>query len=160
MKLRLTGPESQTRDMEIGAEPQTIGRSADSDLVLADQTVSRYHCQIRVEGDVVLVEDLGSRYGITVNGELHLGEEVPLRVGEELEVGCWTGGVVSEGSSEIGGVPTVEMEMTVAQTPSSTRKTRLLKAQETRLSRGYIVALFALAALGGVVLAYILLDTF
>jgi hypothetical protein len=53
------------------------------------------------------------------------------------------------------------MELTVAQTPSSTRKTRLMKSQDRpRQSRGYFVLLFALAAIGGVVLAYVLLDMF
>jgi predicted component of type VI protein secretion system len=159
MKLRLTGPESQTRDMDIIAEPQTIGRSPDCDLILQDRTISRRHCEVRLAEEVVFIEDLNSRYGITINGEVRQGEEVQLRLGEELELGCWTGGIVDEVSGEIGGLPTVEMEMTVAQTPSSTRKTRLLKRQESRRPRGYLVLLFALAAIGGVVLAYFLLDT-
>ncbi len=159
MKLRLTGPESLSRDVEISEEPQTIGRSLECDLVLEDQTISRYHCQVRIADDAVLVEDLGSRYGTKVNGEYHIGKEVQLRYGEELEVGCWSGGLVNEASGELGGLPTVEMELTVAQTPTSTRKTRLLKAQETRHSQGYLVLLFALAAIGGVVLAYFLIDT-
>lgn len=158
MKLRLTGPESQSRDLEINMQPQTIGRSADCDLVLDDQTVSRHHCQIRSTEDAVFVEDLDSRYGTKVKGEFHIGREVQLRLGEELEVGCWSGGLVNETSGEIGDLSTVEMEMTVAQTPSSTRKTRLLKATETRHSQGYLVLLFALAAIGGVVLAYFLID--
>ncbi len=159
MKLRLTGPESQTRDMDIIVEPQTVGRSQDCDLVLQDQTVSRRHCEIRKEDDAIIIEDLDSRYGITINGEVHQGEEVRLRLGEELELGCWTGGLVDEASGELASMPTVDMELTVAQTPSSTRKTRLLKSQESGHSRAYFALLFSLAVIGGVVLAYILLDT-
>jgi predicted component of type VI protein secretion system len=147
--------------MDIIAEPQTIGRSSDCDLILQDQTVSRRHCEVRLEDDVVYIEDLNSRYGTTIGGEVHLGEEVQLRLGQELELGCWTGGIVDELSGELGGLPTVDMELTVAQTPSSTRKTRLMKSQDRpRQSRGYFVLLFALAAIGGVVLAYVLLDMF
>ena len=159
MKLRLTGPESQSRDMEIIAEPQSIGRSADCDLVIPDPTISRQHCQVRLAGETIVVEDLGSRYGTAIGGEVFQGAEVQLLPGAELEVGCWSGGLVDDASGEVSSLPTVDMEMTVAQTPSSTRKTRLLKTPDKQHSRGYLLLLFALAAVGGVVLAYILLDT-
>ncbi|MEM1417684.1 MAG: FHA domain-containing protein, partial [Myxococcota bacterium] len=45
----------------------TIGSAEDNDLVLADDTVSRYHCRIVQEGPHFLVVDLGSTNGTFVN---------------------------------------------------------------------------------------------
>ena len=45
----------------------TIGAMEDNDLVLEDETVSRNHCKIFVEGDQYMVADLGSTNGTFVN---------------------------------------------------------------------------------------------
>ncbi len=44
-----------------------IGGTADNDLILEDETVSRNHCQIYVEGEHYLVRDLGSTNGTFIN---------------------------------------------------------------------------------------------
>ncbi len=46
----------------------TVGSHPGNDLVLADATVSRFHCELTVEGEVVRVRDLGSRNGTVVDG--------------------------------------------------------------------------------------------
>ena len=46
----------------------SIGRSPDSNLVLADPNVSRNHAEIRPKGDRFEVVDLGSTNGTRVNG--------------------------------------------------------------------------------------------
>ncbi len=45
----------------------TIGAAEDNDVVLRDETVSRYHCRIFREGGSYLVKDLGSTNGTFVN---------------------------------------------------------------------------------------------
>src|SRR5688572_23194409 len=45
-----------------------IGVHPSADLVLHDGTVSRFHCEITVEGDRVAIRDLGSRNGTFVDG--------------------------------------------------------------------------------------------
>jgi DNA-binding NtrC family response regulator len=45
----------------------TLGATSDNDLVLEDETVSRNHCRIFVEGDQYLVRDLESTNGTFVN---------------------------------------------------------------------------------------------
>ncbi|MEM9072092.1 MAG: sigma 54-interacting transcriptional regulator [Myxococcota bacterium] len=45
----------------------SIGAADDNDLVLRDETVSRYHCQLFQEGGSYLVRDLGSTNGTFVN---------------------------------------------------------------------------------------------
>lgn len=47
---------------------QQVGRTGDSDIVIDDARVSRKHAMIRVSGETVTVEDLGSANGTTVNG--------------------------------------------------------------------------------------------
>lgn len=46
-----------------------IGRLQACDLTLTDNRISRRHARIRLEGTSVVLEDLGSRHGLTVNGE-------------------------------------------------------------------------------------------
>ncbi len=159
MKLRLVGPESQVVELDITAEVKTVGRAADCALTIPDQTVSRQHFSIRLakSGEVIIL-DGQSRYGTLINDEQVPEDEVVLRPGEELVVGGWRGSVFDGTLPDISDNPTVDMELTTVQTPASTRKTRLLKAQKSRRSNGYLVLLFALAALGGVLLAYVLMD--
>ena len=46
----------------------TIGRTADNAVKIADALSSRHHCQIRLDGNDYLVEDLKSRNGTRLNG--------------------------------------------------------------------------------------------
>ncbi|TMQ03621.1 MAG: FHA domain-containing protein [Deltaproteobacteria bacterium] len=52
--------------VEDGAELM-FGRSTGADVVIEHEAVSRRHTAIRRRGDAVLVEDLGSRNGTTIN---------------------------------------------------------------------------------------------
>jgi sigma-B regulation protein RsbU (phosphoserine phosphatase) len=51
-----------------------IGRSPDSDVLLASDSVSRQHAELIAQGDGWLVRDLGSRNGTGVNGTRIHGE--------------------------------------------------------------------------------------
>ena len=58
-------------------QPLVVGRGSDSDVRIGDARLSRRHARFSVRGDVVVVEDLGSKNGVRINGEL----------AEEAEVG-------------------------------------------------------------------------
>ena len=45
-----------------------VGRDAGSDVCLADNSVSRRHALVEVEGDTVRITDLGSQSGTRING--------------------------------------------------------------------------------------------
>ncbi|PIE65491.1 MAG: Fis family transcriptional regulator [Deltaproteobacteria bacterium] len=45
----------------------TVGAMDDNDVVVDDDTVSRYHCRVFQDGDTYLIQDLGSTNGTFVN---------------------------------------------------------------------------------------------
>jgi pSer/pThr/pTyr-binding forkhead associated (FHA) protein len=72
----------------IDRDSVVIGRDEGVDLVLPEPTVSRRHAEVRGVGGGWEIEDLGSRLGTWLNGKkLKAGVGVPLRVGDEVEVG-------------------------------------------------------------------------
>ncbi|HET7325794.1 MAG TPA: DUF3662 and FHA domain-containing protein [Nocardioidaceae bacterium] len=62
-----------------------IGRAKDTDLVLTDTGVSRRHAEVRFTPTDVVLRDLGSTNGTTVNGRRV--ELVALHDGDRIEVG-------------------------------------------------------------------------
>jgi hypothetical protein len=67
--------------------PQTIGRTALSDIVLKDSEVSRTHCRITEADGHLVVTDLNSTNGTLVNGT-EITAATPLHHGDRLQVGC------------------------------------------------------------------------
>ena len=64
----------------------TIGAMDDNDISLDDDTVSRAHCRIYVDGDQYMIEDLGSTNGTFVN-EQRLAAPAMLAPGDRIRVG-------------------------------------------------------------------------
>jgi pSer/pThr/pTyr-binding forkhead associated (FHA) protein len=65
-----------------------VGRSAECEVVVADEGASRVHAVFRLETGRVVVEDAGSRNGTFVNGERV--ERRVLRPGDRVRVGAHT----------------------------------------------------------------------
>ena len=63
-----------------------IGRSSACQLVLADDTVSRRHAELRVEDGCWVLRDLGSSNGTWVNGRRVV--EVEVRPGDVVQLGA------------------------------------------------------------------------
>ena len=63
-----------------------VGRAPSADLRLDDPRVSRLHARIEMRDDGVYVEDLGSRNGTTVDGDM-VREPRRLAVDDEIAVG-------------------------------------------------------------------------
>lgn len=59
----------QGTDLEMPPGEFVVGRSSSCHLALDDALVSRRHASIQVQGEGAWVEDLGSRNGVSVNGE-------------------------------------------------------------------------------------------
>jgi len=71
------------------ADGLVIGRAADQcDLVVAHPTVSRRHARLRVAGEALQLEDLGSTNGTKVGDQaLKAGRPVTLHAGDKLRLG-------------------------------------------------------------------------
>jgi DNA-binding NtrC family response regulator len=81
----IAGPDAGV-EREVQATHVVIGSAAGADLVLHDATVSRRHCEIRVEGDRWVLRDLGSTNGTTIDGipvrEAVLAARTKMKVGD------------------------------------------------------------------------------
>jgi pSer/pThr/pTyr-binding forkhead associated (FHA) protein len=63
-----------------------IGRDASSAIALNDEQASRHHARVAAQGDLALVEDLGSTNGTYVNGQPVEGPRA-VRPGDRIRVG-------------------------------------------------------------------------
>lgn len=66
--LVIKNPDGTEQEQDFG-DQLTIGRAEGNDLILAEGGVSRKHARFFLEGDDLMVEDLGSANGTIVNGE-------------------------------------------------------------------------------------------
>ncbi|WP_437594430.1 sigma 54-interacting transcriptional regulator [Sorangium sp. So ce1000] len=78
------GPASGTA-WDSSADRCSLGSSDGNDLVVADPTVSRFHCEIRIDEAGARVRDLKSRNGTVVDGVSVV--EAFLRTGSLIRVG-------------------------------------------------------------------------
>lgn len=63
-----------------------VGRAPQSDVIVADPSVSRRHAELAAQGDAFTVRDLGSANGILVNGERRA--DSPLASGDVVTFGA------------------------------------------------------------------------
>lgn len=79
------------RRLPLKSGASTLGRDPTNDIILDDQTVSRFHARIVFTADDCTITDLGSRSGTTVNGEpLTADVERSLRRGDRIRIGPYT----------------------------------------------------------------------
>jgi pSer/pThr/pTyr-binding forkhead associated (FHA) protein len=70
-------------DLSDGA---VLGRGDQSDIRLEDSFASTSHARLSPQGDVMVLEDLGSTNGTYLNGEPLRGPQ-PLHVGDRIRIG-------------------------------------------------------------------------
>jgi len=87
MKVRLVSAEPWISQPSVALDelPAIVGRTAQADVRLDDQWVSRTHCEISELSGMLIVRDLESRNGTFVNGECV--REAHLMPGDKLTVG-------------------------------------------------------------------------
>lgn len=77
----------QTKTVLLDEETITFGRDQTCQVVLAQQAVSRNHARISRDGTLFFLEDLGSSFGTSVNGQkLPKGEKRLLRNGDVIAI--------------------------------------------------------------------------
>ncbi len=89
MDVRLLVAHSKSEKKQIRLGPETlIGRSPECNLRIASGQVSRRHCLVKIDGELVLVRDLGSANGTRLNGQTIQSElDVAIPPGSTLVVG-------------------------------------------------------------------------
>ena len=70
------GPSRGAR-AQVGSEIARIGTADGNDLVLADRTVSRFHCEVVLRGEAILIRDCGSTNGTLIDGVRIREAEIP-----------------------------------------------------------------------------------
>ncbi len=79
-QIIISGPGYFDTSYDLPEGVTSLGRADENDIVLGGDLVSRRHIRLYVEGDVLRIEDLGSRNGSRVNG-------VPLQGSRQLSPG-------------------------------------------------------------------------
>ncbi len=86
MHLRYVNRLGIPKDIELTAEPLSIGRSREADIPLLDDKASRVHCGIRLSDGAFYLKDLKSRNGTYVNGQ-RVEDTVRLKAGDRIQIG-------------------------------------------------------------------------
>ena len=68
------------------SEGATLGRGESADIRLEDTFASSAHARLVAQGEVIVLEDLGSTNGTYLNGEPLRGPQ-PLHVGDSIRIG-------------------------------------------------------------------------
>ena len=81
----LSGPASGTEHVLAG-ERVVMGRGPGVDITLEDDSISRQHAVLALEGDGWHVQDMGSTNGLEVNGAAVAA--TPLKHGDKIALGA------------------------------------------------------------------------
>ncbi|MEI6971021.1 MAG: FHA domain-containing protein [bacterium] len=102
MQLKYTDSTGREAVLQLGADPVIIGRVPECDVQLADDRVSRHHCEIRAWDDVFVVRDLGSHNGTLINGQRT--EIAVLKDGDKIGIGNTTVCVLGDSADHYRGM--------------------------------------------------------
>jgi pSer/pThr/pTyr-binding forkhead associated (FHA) protein len=84
--LLIRSGSGASQQVSIGSATVALGRSADCDVVLPDETVSRHHAEIRVQHGRCMLVDTGSRNRIYLNRH-QVTTAAVLNDGDEIAIG-------------------------------------------------------------------------
>lgn len=88
LDVRLTYPTPEgSRELRIENSKSTIGRGSEAEFRFPDDSLSRLHASIYVEGERVWVVDENSSNGTFVNGLRAAPAGTPLRNGDSIRIG-------------------------------------------------------------------------
>ncbi len=78
VELIITDPHGRSSNLSLGSGEYVIGRSAECDIRFPEsaKTVSRKHAKLIISAKRVAIEDLDSRGGIMLNGQVIRGSEL------------------------------------------------------------------------------------
>jgi len=76
------------REQPLDEGEHLLGRDAESAVPLSSSTVSRHHARITVNGQIAILEDLGSKNGTYLRGQV---VTAPMRLtdGDQIRIGAF-----------------------------------------------------------------------
>lgn len=86
MKLELTSVDRLKPSIELQQFPVIVGLDPGADVCLDDSSVGHYQCMIDECDGGLMVWDLGTKLGTTING-VRICKKAPLLSGDELGIG-------------------------------------------------------------------------
>lgn len=122
LKVETKGQEAYEHLFE--GESLVVGRSSAADLQVADAYLSRQQARLFLHEGALMVEDLGSRNGTTVNGE-RIEQPKPLVAGDRIQFSSTTISILRDDASSIGPADDVLPEGTLL-IPASDLQTEFL----------------------------------
>ena len=86
--LTIRSPMREPREHVVTVGKTTVGRKSDNDIVIADESASRWHAELSYDPnqDTVVLRDLGSKNGTFVNHE-RLTQPHTVRPGDQIRIG-------------------------------------------------------------------------
>jgi ABC transport system ATP-binding/permease protein len=123
--LVIKGPDGTEQEQDF-TDALTVGRAEGNDLILAEGGVSRKHARFFLDGDALMVEDLGSANGTLINGDRIEGPS-PVPAGATIILGDYEVTLKAESRSR----PKVDR----SQAKPSSRGTQSLKRPQS-LAKG------------------------
>jgi hypothetical protein len=105
-RLVVRTPDGVERVIELRQGAQVIGHATDSDVRIEDEHTAAHHAELTWDGAHLLLRDLGSGVGTTVNGRAVI-DWVDLRDGDNIRFGMAEGRVETPSSlsARVGGLP-------------------------------------------------------
>jgi len=85
-ELVVHAPTGSPQVLGLGPDPTVLGRSGRSTIPIDDVFVSDEHAEVRRDGDVWVVVDLGSTNGTFLNGA-KVTQPTPLAAGDQVRIG-------------------------------------------------------------------------
>lgn len=88
-RLVITSGAKEGVELELGSEQLTIGRSADSGLVIRDDYTSTHHARLMLWGEKWMIQDLDSTNGTFLDGK-RVSIPTPVPPGTPVSIGTTT----------------------------------------------------------------------
>ena len=86
VKLVIFLPDGKRKSISITRAVTTVGRGEDCEFRIPLISVSRHHCELKIENNLLTVRDLGSSNGTYVNNE-RIDGVVVIKPGDKLAIG-------------------------------------------------------------------------